>query len=427
MEIAPWSIGPFVALLLTIAVAPLVAPHWWHRHRNQAVVSIGLSMPALAYLLSLHFAVGAPALAKLGHALMEYVDFIAMLAALYTVAGGIAIRGQFRPTPLVNVGLLALGAVLANLIGTTGASMLLIHPFLRLNRVRQHRAHLPVFFIFLVSNLGGLLTPLGDPPLFLGYLNGVDFFFTLTLWPHWLIANGAVLTIALVWDTLAYRREPDRSQFPPRHGSIAIGGAVNFAFLPGVVAAVLSQSSSLLGEYRMPFPVPALLMAALAAASWWLTPRTVRTHNQFAWAPIVEVAILFFGIFVTMVPALALLARARNDLGIDAAWQYFWLTGGLSAVLDNAPTYMALAALAGGPEATNLAPLAHDNPHLLQAISAGAVFLGALTYIGNGPNFMVKSIAESAGYRMPSFFGYIVFSSAVLLPVFALVTWLFFV
>ncbi len=424
LDVAPWSIAPFALLLLAIAVLPLAVPHWWERNWNKALVSFGLGIPAVLYLLYLDHFDNQPGIEKLTHAMQEYVDFIVMLAALYTVAGGIAVQGQFRPTPLVNIAILAFGAVLANVIGTTGASMLLIRPFLRINAVRRQRAHLPIFFIFVVSNLGGLLTPLGDPPLFLGFLNGVDFFWTLSLLPHWAVANGAVLAIALVWDAIAYWREPDRSAFPPRHGSFVLGGSINFVFLLGILTAVLCYSDAILGENHLIFPFPAALMAAMAFLSWLATPRSVREHNQFNWHPILEVGILFLGIFAAMVPALSLLAHHRADLGVSKPWQYFWLTGSLSAVLDNAPTYMTFAVLAAGD--ADLGRLSLQEPHLLQAISAGAVFMGALTYIGNGPNFMVKSIADGVGFRMPSYFGYVLYSISILLPVFALVTWLFF-
>ena len=221
LHVAAWSVLPFAFLLLAIAILPIVAERWWHSNLRKAIVSIGLAVPVVAYLGYLQWSEGQPGLHHLAEAVVEYIDFIVLLAALVTVAGGIAVQGQFRPTPLVNIGFLAFGAVLANLIGTTGASMLLIRPLLRINLVRQHRGHLPIFFIILVSNLGGLLTPLGDPPLFLGFLHGVDFFWTLSLWPHWLVVNGLVLAIALAWDSLAYRREPNKDAFPPRHGSFA--------------------------------------------------------------------------------------------------------------------------------------------------------------------------------------------------------------
>jgi Na+/H+ antiporter NhaD/arsenite permease-like protein len=424
LNVAVWSALPFALLLLAIALLPIVAEKWWHSNLRKGMLSIGLAVPVAAYLGYLQWAQGQPAVTELKHAVVEYVDFIMLLAALYTVAGGISVQGPFRATPLVNVGFLAFGAVLANVIGTTGASMLLIRPLLRINLARQHRGHLPIFFIFLVSNLGGLLTPLGDPPLFLGFLNGVDFFWTFSMWPHWLVVNGIVLAIALGWDAIAYRREPDPEKLTPAQASFGCGGSINFVFLLGILAAVLLQSPALLGDYRLMFPWPSAIMAALALLSWLCTARSLREHNGFSWEPMIEVAVLFVGIFVTMIPALALLSHHRDHLNITQPWQYFWLTGILSALLDNAPTYMTIASLAAGGQ--NLTTLAHEQPLILQAISAGAVFMGALTYIGNGPNFMVKSMAESMGYSMPSFFGYLLHGCAILLPVFVLATWLFF-
>jgi len=324
---------------------------------------------------------------------------------------------------------LAMGAVLANLIGTTGASVLLIRPVLRINSERQHTAHLPIFFIFTVSNLGGLLTPLGDPPLFLGFLNGVPFSWTLTLWPEWLLVNGVVLTLFLIWDTIAHGREParasarDKSEAEP----LRLRGLVNILFLAGIMGGVLLQGT-------LPSPrgevAGGAVMLAMAVLSLLFTPRGLRAANAFTWEPIAEVAILFAGIFVTMVPALEILAGHGGALGISQPWQFFWLTGILSAFLDNAPTYLTFATMAAGSE--DFALLVHgqvpglDGPLVLKAISCGAVFMGALTYIGNGPNFMVKAIADAAGYRTPSFFGYLAYSCLILLPVFVLVTILFF-
>lgn len=424
LHVAAWSVLPFAGLLLSIALLPLLAEKFWHSNRNRALVSIGLALPIVGYLLYLEFVEHQPGLEKLEHALREYLEFIAVLAALYTVAGGIMIDADLRPTPWVNTAIFAIGAVLANVIGTTGASMLLIRPLLRLNAVRRQRGHLPIFFIFLVSNLGGLLTPLGDPPLFLGFLGGVDFFWTLSLAPLWAVVNGLVLLIAFGWDTVAYRREPAPEQFPRQHGNLGIRGGINFLFLAGILAAVLLQSQGLLGDYRLTQPWPILIMTAMALLSWVLTPGALRRQNDFTWDAMIEVAVLFLGIFITMVPALALLTQHRDQLGIEQPWQYFWLTGILSGLLDNAPTYLTFATLAaGGPD---FHALSIENKLVLQAISAGAVFMGALTYIGNGPNFMVKSIAERMGYPMPSFFGYLGYSSVILLPVLALATYWFF-
>jgi Na+/H+ antiporter NhaD/arsenite permease-like protein len=345
------------------------------------------------------------------------------------VSGGIVVSGDMKGTPFVNTGFLAFGAVLANAIGTTGASVLLIRPLLRINSQRRHKNHLPLFFIFLVSNLGGLLTPLGDPPLFLGFLKGVPFFWTLALWPQWLCANGLVVAIFFIWEGLAYRREiPRPATKTPEQQRLGVRGLVNVPLLLGVIGGVLAQSwlaepwGNLAG---------CTVMAVMAGLSLSATPWHLRLANAFTWEPILEVAILFLGLFITMVPALAILGHHREVFQVTEAWQYFWLTGGLSAFLDNAPTYVTFGTLATGPGDFSL--LVHnevagtaDGPLVLAAISCGAVFMGALTYIGNGPNFMVRAIAEQAGYPMPSFFGYLAYSCAILVPVFVLITLLFF-
>jgi Na+/H+ antiporter NhaD/arsenite permease-like protein len=424
MAIHPLAVVPFVALLLAIALLPLLAPHFWHSNVNRALVALALALPIVGYLVGR----GQSGWTALGHAGVEYAEFILLLGALYTVAGGIIIEGRFRATPATNTLFLAAGAILANLVGTTGASMLLARPLFRINRSRRHHLHVPVFFIFIVSNLGGALTPLGDPPLFLGFLRGVDFWFTFSLWPHWLLVNGVVLAVFFVWDAACARGEPTPEPSAPGR-LIAVRGLVNIPLLLGIVAAVLLRSPDIGGFLHVfsdPWPeiIPSLAMLAFTVLSLALTPRGLRAENGFTWDALIEVAVLFAGLFITMVPALVLLERRGADLGIAEPWQYFWATGGLSAFLDNAPTYLAFATIAahGRP----IAELVQRQPHVLQAISAGAVFLGALTYIGNGPNFMVKAIAESMGYRMPSFFGYLAYSAAILLPLFVLTTWLFF-
>jgi Na+/H+ antiporter NhaD/arsenite permease-like protein len=435
-----WAAAPFVLLLLCIALLPLAARRFWDSNRNKALVAGLLAAPVAALLLVLGPSTNHATTQALVHELGQYVSFIILLASLYTISGGIVLRGNLQARPLTNTAFLAAGAVLANVIGTTGASMLLIRPLLQLNQERRNTSHLPVFFIFVVCNLGGLLTPLGDPPLFLGFLNGVDFFWTLALWPQWLLANGIVLAVFFLWDSLAYRREAleaialDVRQAEP----LRVRGLVNLIFLAGVVAAVLFQSERLGGQCAAGlgrfFPCPPLtltwplgegLMVAMALLSLAVTPKALRKANGFSWGAITEVAILFAGIFVTMVPALAWLAEQGPSLGITEPWQYFWLSGGLSSFLDNAPTYLTFATLAAGPH-RDLGALAADNPLVLQAVSCGAVFMGANTYIGNGPNFMVKAIAEEAGCRTPSFVGYMVYSGLILLPVFAVITLLFF-
>jgi Na+/H+ antiporter NhaD/arsenite permease-like protein len=422
LRLSVWSIAPFALLLVAIAVLPLAAEHWWHRNRNKAIVSALVAVPTVLYLVFVQLSTHQPTLQALAHELVEYVAFILLLGSLYIVSGGIVVAGDLEGKPLTNTLFLAIGALLANVIGTTGASVLLIRPVLRINRHRHQKHHLPIFFIFLVSNFGGLLTPLGDPPLFLGHLNGVPFFWTLGLWPQWLCANGLVLLIFLVWDTLAYRRETptvDADEEPAQ--PLQIRGLFNAALLLGVIGAVLL--SGWLDEPWGRF-ASCTLMATMAVLSLWLTPHALRQANAFTWEPILEVAILFLGIFITMVPALAILADNRAAFHVTEPWQYFWLTGGLSAFLDNAPTYVTFATMASG--SGDYQALSQDQPLMLAAISCGAVFMGALTYIGNGPNFMVKAIAVHAGYEMPSFVGYMGYSCAVLLPVMVVMTLVFF-
>jgi len=404
-----YTVVPFVVMVLGIAVLPLAASHWWEPNRNKLLVSIVLGLPVLVL-----YVVREPS--ALVHMAEEYVSFIVLLAALYVISGGILMRGDLLATPLVNSAFLATGSVLASFIGTTGASMLLIRALLQTNRERTRVRHTVIFFIFLVSNIGGMLTPLGDPPLFLGYLQGVPFAWTFRLWPHWLLMVGVLLLTYFVWDTFLYTREPlaairrDRARIEP----LRVRGALNTLGLAGVVLAV-----AFLGA-----PAREAVMVALAAVSLWWTPREIRRANGFTSYPIVEVAVLFFGIFLTMIPALELLRLRGGELGVRAPWQFFWATGVLSSFLDNAPTYLTFLALGQG---LGLAREVADVPHThLTAISVGAVAMGANSYIGNAPNFMVKSIAEEQGVKMPSFIGYMLYSGLILLPLFAVVTLIFF-
>jgi Na+/H+ antiporter NhaD/arsenite permease-like protein len=332
------------------------------------------------------------------------------------IAGGILLRGDLEATPLVNTAFLATGTAVASVVGTTGASMLLIRPLLQTNQERTRVRHTVVFFIFLVSNIGGMLTPLGDPPLFLGYLQGVPFTWTLRLWPQWLVMSVALLGLYYLLDSRHHAHEStaslrrDRTRIEP----LRISGGLNALWLAGVVAAV-----AFLGA-----PLREAAIVALAAVSLWRTPQEIRRANRFTSYPMVEVAVLFLGIFLTMIPALELLHERGGELGVRAPWQFFWATGTLSSFLDNAPTYLTFLALAQG---MGMPAEVVGVPHLiLAAISVGAVAMGANTYIGNAPNFMVKAIAEEAGVRMPSFFGYMAYSGGVLLPLFLLVTLLFF-
>lgn len=439
LDVPVWSVAPFVGLLLTIAILPLFAEHFWHSNFKKLLVSLGFAVPVVGYLLYLELIEQQEGLEALYHGLLEYADFIVLLGSLYVVAGGILIQGDVEATPFVNAAFLAGGAVLANFIGTTGASMVLIRPVLRINRQRQHTSHLPIFFIFVVSNVGGLLTPLGDPPLFLGFLRGVEFFWTMQLWPQWLLVNAIVLLIFIIWDSYARSRETAIAVMRDvqQVHAFRVHGLVNIVLLAAIIATVLFQSPRVAEDVRVWLnhwfvcpdlhlvrPWPALVMILMAALSLLLTPRHVRSTNGFNWHAITEVAVLFFGIFVTMIPALDLLARHGRDLGLTQPSEYFWWTGILSAFLDNAPTYLTFATIAA--EGQPIANLANHPADLLQAISCGAVFLGAMTYIGNGPNFMVKSIAEGQGFKLPSFFGYMMYSCAILLPTFFLVQWLFF-
>jgi Na+/H+ antiporter NhaD/arsenite permease-like protein len=404
-----YAVAPFVAMLLAIAVCPLWIPHWWESNRNKLALASVLGLPVVGLYAARH-----------PHALLEtaedYVSFMLLLTALYVIAGGIHLTGDLHATPLVNTTFLATGSVLASFLGTTGASMLLIRPVLQTNRQRTRVTHTVVFFIFLVANVGGLLTPLGDPPLFLGYLEGVPFAWTFRLLPHWLFAVSVLLLAYFVWDSVAYGREPglalarDEAQRRP----LRLTGALNFVWLGGVVVAVALLRA----------PWREALILALTGVSFWQTPREVQRANELTPQPMVEVAVLFFGIFLTMIPALELLRTRGGELGVREPWQFFWASGTLSSFLDNAPTYLTFLALGQG---LHLADEVVGVPHaILAAISVGAVFMGANTYIGNAPNFMVKAIAEGARVRMPSFFGYMAYSAGILLPIFAAVTWLFF-
>ncbi len=418
-----WSVLPFALMLLAIALVPLRWPHFWERNANKGIVSAALGVPVALYVLT-----HDPHL--LWHTALEYVSFIALLGALFTISGGIVLRGDLRATPAVNTGFLAVGALLANLIGTTGASMLIIRPLLQTNSERKHVGHIPILFIFVVSNCAGLLTPLGDPPLFLGYLRGVPFFWTLRLLPEWLFVVSILLVVFWVLDTRAVARESAASlAFDlARQAPLRLAGAHNFLYLGGVVAAVLASPA--LPE-ALRDVVRLAVMAAMTLLSLRTTPSDFRRDNGFTFGPITEVAVLFAGIFATMIPALEILRVRGAELGIAAPWQFFWLSGTLSSFLDNAPTYLTFASLAQslGPGSDAAVQLAGGpvSATLLTAISAGSVLMGANSYIGNGPNFMVKAIAEEQGVAMPSFGGYMLWSGAILIPIFLVMTFVFFV
>jgi Na+/H+ antiporter NhaD/arsenite permease-like protein len=431
---------PFVGILLSIALFPLLAPSFWHHHFGKLSFAW-----AAAFLVpfAIQFGFQLTALEALHTALLEYIPFIILLFALFTVTGGLRLRTSGQGTPVFNTGILALGTALASWMGTTGAAMLLIRPLLRANAGRRYQVHVVVFFIFLVANIGGSLTPLGDPPLFLGFLKGVDFFWPtkMMFWPMMLLV-AILLLIFYALDHLIWRREgPIPASDASDEPRFRMEGTINLVLLVGIVLSVLLSGvwrpDIFFTVYHVEVELQHLtrdvLLLALAYASWKLTPRGTREANDFSWFPIIEVAKLFAGIFITIIPAIAILragtagalapvVAAVNDGGEPIDAMYFWATGILSSFLDNAPTYLVFFNTAGGDAEVLSGPLAST----LLAISAGAVFMGANTYIGNAPNFMVRAIAEERGVAMPSFFGYMAWSCSVLLPLFALVTWVFF-
>src|SRR6266850_1759754 len=419
-----WSVVPFVAMLLAIAVLPLLIGKHWEPNLNKAMLSALLGAPVAIWTATLE-----PA--AVVHAGGEYLAFILLLGALFVISGGIVIRGTLAGTPGENAIVLGIGAVLASIIGTTGASMLLIRPLVRANSIRMRKAHVFVFFIFIVANGGGLLTPMGDPPLFLGFLRGVPFTWTLRLWPEWLFANGALLILFYIVDSTIFRREDlsrpgDLDQVAVEHQvPISIAGKHNFLFLAGVMGVL-----ALGGTLDLPRIAQDAGIVLMIVLSWLTTPKALRAENGFSWHPIAEVAALFAGIFATMIPALAILNAHGAELGLQHPLQYFWASGALSSFLDNAPTYLTFASAASGAVGTNAEDLGQllrtaRGAALLAAISLGSVLMGANTNIGNGPNFMVKAIAEQAGVRMPGFFGYMGYSAAILIPLFIAVTWVF--
>ncbi|MCX5684479.1 MAG: sodium:proton antiporter [Planctomycetota bacterium] len=451
-----WSIAPFALLLLVIAIVPLIqrCAKFWSRNRNKLLVALVLSVPVLMFYVAIHPSMAvregehivelAAGLPILGHVLSaavleEFVPFIILLFCLYTISGGIQVRGDLAAHPATNTAFLAAGAVLASIIGTTGAAMLLIRPLLETNKERKHVRHTVIFFIFIVCNIGGCLLPTGDPPLFLGYLMGVPFLWTLGLAAEWAIACGILLIVYYVWDTAAYRREApqDIARDEASAERLGVRGKINLVYLLGVVLAVaLLVPGEPLVFYRG-FIVPPYLregvMLAVAALSLLTTPRGLREANQFTFSAIAEVAALFLGIFITMQAPIEMLRVCGPTLGMTEPWQFFWASGGLSSFLDNAPTYVVFFETANslttspGQGIMELADGQFIRLDLLVAVSLGAVFMGANTYIGNGPNFMVKAIAEERGIRMPSFFGYMLYSVGILIPIFLALTFVFFV
>ncbi len=445
-----WSGIPFVGILLSIALFPLFAPHFWHHHFKKVAVGWGLILA-----IPLLFTYNKLALFKILEVLLiDYVPFIILLWGLYTVSGGIYLKGSLVGTPGVNLLILVVGTLLASWMGTTGASMLLIRPLLRANRERKHKTHVFIFFIFLVSNIGGLLTPLGDPPLFLGFLHGVPFFWTMKLLPEFLVTASIVLAIFFIMDSYYYKRDhglPETAiKYVEKHPLI-LEGYQNIIFLIGILAAVMISGlwepggfevgGIALGWHDLTRDALIILMGLLSLK---FTDKRIHRENDFGWNAMKEVAWLFLGIFVTIIPVLMILrAGVHGHLGflikaISEPWHYFWVSGSLSSFLDNAPTYLAFFNLALGQtglselEASQILrgtlqhPQAQNFIAFLKAVSCGAVFMGANTYIGNAPNFMVRTICSEYGIKMPSFFGYMVWSICILIPSFVVMTMVFF-
>ena len=434
-----WQLGtiPFVLMLLSIAVLPLIpaTEHWWHINRHK--LFIGLLLAAFTLLYYVIFVSPTAALVAMEHAIPgEYVPFMVLLFSLYVISGGINISGDLKATPMTNTTFLAIGTLIASFVGTTGASMLLIRPVLQTNAERKWRVHTVIFFIFLVSNVGGSLLPIGDPPLFLGYLKGVPFLWTFNLFLEWLVLSIVLLVVYFIWDSFVYRREDktDLVKDDQVRKPLRLTGWINFPLLGLVVlcVALLDPSKPIPGTDYHPFMfLRELLMLGLAGLSLLLTRDGIRKANRFNYFAIIEVAVIFIGIFITMQVPLEVLKLKGAELGLTEPWHYFWATGILSSFLDNAPTYLVFFQTAesltqeAGPGILTLMGGEFIREDLLVAISLGAVFMGANTYIGNGPNFMVKAIAEQEGVRMPSFFGYMFYSGLILLPLFVIVTLIF--
>ncbi len=408
-----WSSAFFIALLLSIAILPLVNGEWWGK--KYGYVSLGLAIPAAILVISKDSMI-------LVHVLEEYVSFIILLGSLFVISGGIVIRIGANGTPKLNAILLIIGAVFASFIGTTGASMVLIRPMIRANRWRKRVSHIFIFFIFLISNIGGLLTPLGDPPLFLGFLRGVPFFWTFKLIPFWFFAVLILLVAFFAIDSYFHKKE-DKADFlktldelPDK--KLEIKGMVNLIFLLMVI-----------GAFFVPPIIREIVMVAAAGLSIYFTSAALREENAFTYHPIIEVALLFAGIFVTMSPVLKILEVSGSKMGVEQPWHFFWVSGSLSSFLDNAPTYMVFFTTAQSVAHAKgiVTNLVMGVPEVyLRAISVGAVFMGANSYIGNGPNFMVKAICEENEIAMPSFFGYMAWSAGILVPLFVIITFVFF-
>ena len=430
MEIPVFALIPFVVMLLCIAIGPLVAEHWWENNRNKLIVSLILGVPTAAWLCMNGMS------GDLIHQMVfDYVPFIILLTALFTVTGGIHIGGNLAAKPVVNTAFLGIGYLLASIMGTTGAAMLLIRPLIETNKERKHKVHTILFFIAAVANCGGLLTPLGDPPLFLLYLKGAPFTWFMGMIPEWAFAGALLLLVYFIVDTIMYKKEDaaDIDKDNNEKASIKISGNINFLYLVAVVCAVAFINPGTIpamGDHHAPIYVKLLreiVLVLIILASWFTTKQQIRKENNYSWGPILEVAALFLGIFATMTPALLFLKANAPSMGLTEPWQFVYATGALSSFLDNAPTALAFHSVAQGLYPVALPGfVAGVDEMLLKAISMGAVFFGAMTYIGNGPNFMVKAIAEQNKIEMPSFFGYMFkFSLIVLLPIYIITQLIF--
>ena len=427
-EVSAFLLIPFVLMLLSIAIGPVVAGHWWEKNINKLVVALVLGIPTAIILIAQGFG------HELQHQIVfDYIPFVLLLGGLFTVTGGIRLSGDIRATPGVNTLFLGIGAILASLMGTTGAAMLLIRPVLETNKQRKHTVHTVLFFIAIVANAGGLLTPLGDPPLFLLYLRGAPFTWFLKLAPEALIIDLVLLATYYIIDRINYAKESvkDIARDVTEVKPLRLEGSVNFIWLLGIVASVAFINEQYIEVIKTGSPYWKFLregaIILMMILSLITTKKKVREANRFTWDPILEVAFLFIGIFITMTPALIFLQEHASSMGLHSPLHFFFATGALSGFLDNAPTALAFHSVASGlPEAAGVSYVAGIPEILLKAISMGAVLFGSMTYIGNGPNFMVKAIAEAEGIKMPSFFAYMYkFSLIILLPLFAIIGILF--
>lgn len=427
-----WTVLPFCLLLGTIALGPILFHKKWEHEKTKLITIFVLSIP----VIFIEFMQGKTGVTKIWHSLGEFVSFFSLISSLYIVASGFVFRVKWQHGVISNAILLFIALASTNILGTTGSSILFFKPFLHLNQSRVTKVHLVVFYILMVGNTGGLLTPLGDPPLFIGYLNGIDFFWTTKLFPQWLVANLYLLGLFCIVDFILWKKERHLISHPEdMQDKFIFSGERNLFWLLIIILTVLFQSPDFAGSRFLgaslgikDFHVPALFAAFVQLATAFLsfkwTPKLIHTTNLFTWEPVKEIGILFLGIFLTMIPALDYLRLHGEELGIHHPWQYFLVTGGLSSLLDNAPTYLAFCVIGAGNSPISSLPV--NQPLVLSAICCGAVFMGANTYIGNGPNFLTKALAEKEGIRMPNFFTYSFYALIILSPLYFLLTWLFF-